>query len=103
MYTLKFSKYFYEDVKSCVNYIEHILQNTIAAQSLKDEIKKTYKKIKENPFIYPVVSDEYLASIGFRFAMVKNYMIFYTVEEKQINIIRFLYGYRDWMTILGNF
>jgi len=34
--------------------------------------------------------------------MVKNYMMFYIVEEKQINIIRFLYGHRDWMSILEN-
>jgi plasmid stabilization system protein ParE len=32
--------------------------------------------------------------------MVKNYMMFYIVEEKQINIVRFLYGHRDWINIL---
>jgi hypothetical protein len=32
--------------------------------------------------------------------MVKNYMLFYKVKEKQINIDRFLYGPRDWMNIL---
>jgi len=33
--------------------------------------------------------------------MVKNYMLFYKVKEKQINIDRFLYGQRDWINILG--
>ncbi|WP_461248305.1 type II toxin-antitoxin system RelE/ParE family toxin, partial [Treponema sp. R6D11] len=60
------------------------------------------KKIKEKPFIYPAVPDEYLASKGFRFTMVKNYILFYKVKEKQINIDRFLYGHRDWMNILGS-
>jgi len=42
------------------------------------------------------------SAMGFRFVMVKNYMIFYIVEEKHINIIRFLYGHRDWINILEN-
>ena len=100
MYKLSFTKSFHNDVKSSVDYIKHVLQNPTAAQKLKDEIKKTNKKIKENPFIFAVVPNEYLASIGFRFTMVKKYMIFYIVEDKSINIIRFLYGHRDWINIL---
>ena len=102
MYALKFARTYHEDVKSSVNYIRHNLQNPIAAQRLKDEIKEKHKKINKNPFIYPAVPDEYLASKGYRFTMVKNYMIFYKVMEKHIEIIRFLYGYRDWMNILVN-
>jgi plasmid stabilization system protein ParE len=102
VYTLNFSELFKGDVKSSVSYIRHTLQAPAAAQRLKDEIKKTYKKIRETPLIYPAVPDEYLASMGFRFVMVKNYIIFYIVEEKQINIIRFLYGPRDWINILRN-
>jgi plasmid stabilization system protein ParE len=102
MYTLNFSKLFKEDVKSSVNYIKHALQNPIAADRLKNEIRTAYKKIKEMPYIYPAVPNEYLGSMGFRFTMIKNYMLFYTVEEKQINILRFLYGHRDWINILQN-
>jgi plasmid stabilization system protein ParE len=101
MYTLKYAKSYRDDIKSTVNYIKHSLQNPIAAQRLKDEIKSKYKNLKENPFIYPVVPDEYLASKGYRFIMVNNYMIFYKVKVKQIEIIRFLYGYRDWKNIVN--
>jgi plasmid stabilization system protein ParE len=100
MYKLIFAKVFREDVQSSVNYIKHTLQAPVAAERLKTEIIKTYKTIKHTPFIYPVVPNEYLASIGFRFTMVKNYMLFYIVEEKQINMVRFLYGRRDWINIL---
>jgi hypothetical protein len=34
--------------------------------------------------------------------MVKNYMLFYKVKQKDINIERFLYGPRDWVNILEN-
>jgi plasmid stabilization system protein ParE len=102
MYKLIFAKNFKEDVKSSVNYIKHTLQAPIAAERLKSEIKKTYKSIKDMPFIYPVVPNDYLASRGFRFTMVKNYMLFYIIEEKEINMVRFLYGHRDWINILKN-
>jgi plasmid stabilization system protein ParE len=102
MYILNFSESFREDVKSSVSYIKDILQAPAAAQRLKGEIKASYKKLKKTPFIYPVVPDENLASKGLRFMMVKNYMMFYVVDNKDINIIRFLYGRRDWITILGN-
>jgi hypothetical protein len=52
--------------------------------------------------INAVVSDEYLSSLEIRFAMVKNYMMFYIVDNKQINFIRFMYGRRDWINILRN-
>jgi plasmid stabilization system protein ParE len=102
MYKLQLSKYYLEELKSAVYYIRHDLQNRVAANNLKEEAKNTYKKIKENPFMYPAVPDEYLASKGFRFVMVKNYMLFYKVKEKQINIDRFLYGHREWINILGS-
>jgi plasmid stabilization system protein ParE len=93
---------FKEDVKSSVNYIKHTLQAPVAAERLKSEIKKTYKIIKVTPLIYPIVPNDYLASMGFRFTMVKNFMLFYIIGEKEIDIVRFLYGHRDWINILKN-
>ena len=100
MYKLNFARHFQEDVKSTVNYIKNALQASDASEKIKDEIRKTYKNIKQNPLVYPVVPDDDLVSKGFRFVMVKNYMLFYTVEEEQINFIRFLYGRRNWVNIL---
>jgi len=100
MYKLSFAKHFQEDVKSTLSYINNTLQSPIASERLKKEIKSTYKKIKQNPFIYPIVPNDDLSSIGFRFSIVKNYMLFYIVEENKINIIRFLYGRRNWISIL---
>jgi len=102
MYKLKLSNYLYEDITSSYNYIKYVLQNPIAAQKLKNEIQKSFKKIKENPFIYPAVPVEHLASKGYRFIMVKNYMLFFKVNENIINVERLLYGPRDWIYIIEN-
>ena len=56
----------------------------------------------ENPRIRSLVQDKYLASLGYRLINVKNYMIFYIIDEdeKYIKIIRFLYNKRNWMSLL---
>ena len=102
MRKLVFADTFGDDVKLALKYIKHTLQAPKAADKVKIEIKKAYKKIKNRPFIYPIVSNDYLASMGFRFIKIKNFMLFYTVEEKEIHIVRFLYGRRDWVSILKN-
>jgi len=74
----------------------------MAANNLKKEIKEKLFEISENPTHRPLVNDEYLANFGYRLKKVKNYLIFYIIGEdnKHIKIVRFLYGRRDWMSIL---
>ena len=74
----------------------------MAAENLIKEILEKLYLIKENPKISPLVQDEYLASLGYRLINVKNYMIFYIIENdnKHISIIRFLYKKRNWINIL---
>ena len=100
VFSIKYSHDYLDDLKSAVKYIKTNLQNPIAAQNLKSDVIEKINGIIDNPLAYPAVSDEYLALKGYRFALVKNYMIFFTVIEKQIEIIRFLYGPMDWMNIL---
>jgi len=68
-------------------------------------MKELYDKlnhIKEKPYSRPLVHDEFLASLGIRSIRVKNYLIFYNIEEdnKYINAISFMYNKRDWINIL---
>ena len=102
MYKLKFSDDLYCDLEAILDYIRYDLHSPMAAQNLYIEIKNAYKKIKENPFIYPTVSVEQLTSRSYRFKMIKSYMMFFEVKEieNEIIIARFIYGRRDWLSIL---
>jgi toxin ParE1/3/4 len=102
VYKLKISKFYDEDVDSCYDYINDTLQNPKAADDLILNVMEKLNKISENPKIRPLVRDEYLASLGYRLITVKNYMIFYIIDEedKHLKIVRFLYGKRDWINIL---
>jgi toxin ParE1/3/4 len=102
VYRLRFSKIYRIDVDSSYNYIKDKLEAPMAAENLIKEILEKLIKIRENPNIRPLVQDKYLASLGYRLINVKNYMIFFIIDNdnKHIKIIRFLYNKRNWINIL---
>jgi plasmid stabilization system protein ParE len=91
-----------DDILSTAQYISDDLKAPKAANTLLDEIEKHEEVLGETPHIYPIVPDEYLASMVLRFVVVKNYLLFFTINEegRTVNVIRFLYGRRDWKNIL---
>ena len=102
MYNLIISKLYKEDTLSAYNYIKNVLNAPVAAKNLKNEVKDKLVYISKNPTHRPLIYDKHLASLGYRLISVKNFMIFYIIddENKHIKIIRFLYGKRDWINIL---
>nr|AGS54109.1 addiction module toxin, RelE/StbE family [uncultured bacterium contig00021] len=100
MYRLKFSKLYKSDVDSSYNYIKNKLEAPMAADNLIMEILEKLNKIKTNPNIRPLVQDKYLASLGYRLINVKNYIIFYIIDDNIVKVVRFLYNKRNWINIL---
>ena len=102
MYFLNITDVAEEDILSAINYIANVLKAPMAANNLLDEIEKYEETLEKRPYIYPFVPDEYLARKKLKFVIIKNYIMFYTIdeEEKMVNVIRFLYGRRDWKNIL---
>jgi len=91
-----------EDISASITYIADVLKNPVAANNLLDEVERHEKILEETPNIYPLVRDEYLAGKGLRYTMIKNYLLFYVVDEndKTVTVIRFLHGRRNWKSIL---
>ena len=104
MFELVFSKVFDEDIDSSYNYIKDILESPMAASNLMKELSSKLNYLEEKPYSRSLVKDKYLASFGIRSIRVKNYIVFYIIEDesniKNVNILRFMYGKRDWMSIL---
>ena len=99
-YQLRYLPQFHQDLKKCVFYIAHTLQNPEAASDLIDaaeqailerqpmaEAFEKYRSRKERRYPYYRI-------------YVKNYIIFYVVipegNEKVMEVRRFLYGKRNW-------
>ena len=90
------------DVINASDYIDLVLKNPAAADSLLDEFESKVNALIEFPQQHPLVEDDLLSAWGIRFVMVKNYLAFYLVEEETatVFIIRFLYGKSNWLSIL---
>ena len=90
------------DLNSAADYIEFVLLNPQAADDLLDEAEKKIGELSAFPEKFALVDDPILKSWGIRFTLVKNYIAFYVISEENLTIyiVRFLYGKRDWITIL---
>jgi plasmid stabilization system protein ParE len=102
MYKLAFSKLIYNDIDSSYNYIKEKLEPPKSADNLIGELIEVLNYLKETPFTRALVQDKYLASLEIRSIKVKNYVLYYTVDDRNkiVNVVRFLYNRRDWINIL---
>jgi toxin ParE1/3/4 len=104
MFELTFSERINNDIVSSINYIKNELKAPMAAQKHVEELKNKYIKLRENPFVRPLVQNKYLASKGIRIIMVKKYMLVYKINEENntVFLYRFIYSRRDWINIIIN-
>ncbi|MBR2289095.1 MAG: type II toxin-antitoxin system RelE/ParE family toxin [Clostridia bacterium] len=94
-FKLKYSKRFTNDVNHALDYIEYTLENPIAADKLAIEIDEKIHERLEAPNLY--LKYELLNSNKFYYRLyIKNYIVFYTVEEDVMRVRRFLYNRRDF-------
>jgi len=91
-----------DDLRDIIRYISAQLEAPITAENILDAIVSAVEGLSYMPGNKPLVSDERLASLGYRKLIVKNYIIFFTIDEinKVVNIERILYARRDWLRIL---
>ena len=91
-----------KDLAEAADYIEFHLLNPKAAGDLLDQVESEILALSSMPQKFKLVDDPVLHAWGIRFTMVKNYMVFFVIDEaaKTVHILRFLYGKRDWISIL---
>ncbi len=91
-----------QDIEETLAYIDYTLKNPKAADELLNQISKELGSLESYPERFAFVSDDLLASGGIRKIIIKNYLAFYYINERdgQVVIVRFLYVRRDWKSIL---
>ncbi len=97
-YHIRLLKIAEEDFSEIVNYIAD--DNLEAAKVLADNIEKDLMLLSENPFMGRVPRDEEIKNLGYRYLIVQNYIIFYTIEESLIFVHRILHQARDYKSLL---
>ena len=102
MYHIEVSAPAEHDISSIIGYIRHTLKNPTAADSHLNEIEQRLIDLKTMPLKYPKVTEPYLADKKIRSFLIKNYFVFYRVNEgnRTVTIIRLLYARSNWSDIL---
>jgi len=91
------------DLRDIVRYISAQLSAPMTALKMMDTIEEAIiTGLAVIPQKCPLVTDERLAMMGYRKLLVKNYIIFFTIDEKSkvVDVERILYARRDWLHIL---
>jgi plasmid stabilization system protein ParE len=98
MYSIKITELAHEDLRKIVTYIQTTLYSQQAASNLMDEVKKCYKHLKTNPYIYALCNDRHLYKEKYRKVIIKKYVLVFRIDEdkKVVTIYRFFYGAEDY-------
>lgn len=86
-----------QDLKNIYEYISDSLLAPDTARSMYQKIIQSARSLATMPERNPLYKDEPWHSQGVRFLPVKNYLLFYTVnnETHTVSIFRILYGGMD--------
>lgn len=86
-----------DDIYNIAHYITFQLQSPNSANAIVKEIEKTVYSLDQMPERFPVYHLEPLRGRGVRFVRVRNFSVFYTVDDSltTVNVLRILYCRMD--------
>ena len=93
MYDIEFLPLAKSDIENIIYYIKYNLNNSTAALNLNNNFIKAINNITYFPYGAFIYKQNKLLTYEYRSVRVKNFLIFYTINEskKLITIVRVLY------------
>ena len=80
---------------------EYILKdNPSSALEILNEIDDTVSKLAVFPKLGKLPRDDKLKAFGYRILVINNYLVFYVITEKFVEIHRVLHSSRDYNNLL---
>jgi len=98
-YSYEFSPLAASDLTEIFDYIAVESSSFQVAEKLIDEMQTAVEDICAFPFSCPLVNDSVLRKKGYRFLVVKSYILFYIVKGQKIIIRRVLHGRRHYQRL----
>lgn len=91
-----------KDLRDIVRYIAAQLSAPKAALEIMSKIEAAIAGLAVMPQKCPAVTDERLAMLGYHKLLVKNYIVFFTIDDKSkvVDVERILFARRDWKRFL---
>ena len=101
-YMIHFSNNAKRDLRNIVNYISNVLIEPDIAIKVFNEIMFNIYKLSYLGVSFRILDIKGIKENGIRKFVVKNYLVFYTVDKdkKIVDIKRIIYGKTYWLDIL---
>ncbi len=96
-YNIVYTRLAKNDISNIATYISETLKAPKAALNLIASLEKSIKTLEKFPYSHRVYIPHKMLENEYRFIPVKNYIVFYTIDEnkKTVQITRVIYGKRD--------
>ena len=89
-----------DDLLNAENYIINQFHNDQAAKKLKTNIVDTISLLKDNPYLGSKMSDRFNIDTSLRYLIASKQIVFYDINEDNIEIIRILDSRQDYLSLL---
>ena len=99
-YNIEYSKESKQDLIGIKQYIKYNLQEPETANKLISKIRKEINALKDNSEIYAIIDDDIIKKLEIRKLIVDNYIVFYRIKDNNIQMVRIMYGRRNWINLL---
>lgn len=99
-YQLKIFPLARRDMEQIFDYIAVELCNPSAAIRLINDFEKAFEKVCDFPESCPFINNEYVKDKSLRKLVLNNYIAFYRVKNNEIQVVRVLYGMRNYESLL---
>ena len=102
IYRLEFLPIARQDMTNIARHISHELCNPAAAERLVDKMIEAAERLCSFPYINAIYQSIKPLQKEYRKQIVKNYIMFYWIEEKEklITVARVVYARRDYEKLL---
>ena len=99
-YNIEYSKESKQDLIGIKQYIKYNLQEPEIAQKLITKIRTQIDSLKYSPEIYAIIDEDIIKKLEIRKLIVDNYIVFFRIKNDSIQIVRIMYGRRNWINLL---
>lgn len=88
-----------KDLIDIVKYIASQLSSPMSAYHMMEIFEEAMASLSDTPQRCPLITEERLSQLGYRKLIVKNYIVFFSVDEKNkvVDVERILYARRNWL------
>jgi toxin ParE1/3/4 len=83
-----------KDIYETKDYFTNVLK--ASPNPLFEKVLYEIGLLESNPYIYPLLKDQYLNQLGYRMIPIDNFLLFYIIKDHEVQIHRFLYGKRNY-------